>query len=285
MRLTQILAPTVLFVAACGNKASTDATSPLRADSVASAPAPAASEQVASASAGSFSSIQKLIRTAELRIQVSDVPGALSLADGIAQRQHILLADSRTRQDADGRRTADVVLRVPTQQFTELLQALRRLGSVQSESINAQDVTKDYADLETRLAVKAQTVTRLRSLLENRTAKLSDVLDVERELGRAVAELEQMKGEQRYYDQQIALSTVRLTVFERIPSQTAQVTKPVVDALEGSLHVLGNSIGAIIYLVVATLPWGLASLAVVWLVQPLRRRFVPRLPGNMPPAA
>jgi hypothetical protein len=146
-------------------------------------------------------------------------------------------------------------------------------------------VTKDYADLETRLAVKEQTVTRLRALLDNRTAKLADVLDVERELGRAVAELERMKGERRYYDQQIAVSTVKLTLFERVPSQITQVTKPIADALQGSMQVLGSSIGTIIYLFIALVPWALVALGVVWLVKPLRRRFRPRPSGDVPPSA
>jgi hypothetical protein len=58
-----------------------------------------------------------------------------------------------------------VILRVPSQQFEGLVQSLRGLGTLRSESIGAQDVTKEYADLETRLAVKEQTVTRLRALL------------------------------------------------------------------------------------------------------------------------
>ena len=103
--------------------------------------------------------------------------------------------------------------------------------------------------------MKQQTVTRLRGLMENRTAKLSEVLEVERELGREVAELEQMKGEQRFYDRQIALSTVSLTLFERAPSQIAQATKPIADALHDSLEILGRSIGTVVYLTVALVPW------------------------------
>ena len=41
-------------------------------------------------------------------------------------------------------------------------------------------------------------VTRLRSLLTTRAAKLSDLVEVERELGRAITELEQMEGERRF---------------------------------------------------------------------------------------
>lgn len=229
-------------------------------------------------------STQKLIRNAELRIQVRDVPKALRMADSMARSQQALLADSRTSRDDDGKRSADVVIRVPSAQFAALLRALSGLGDVQEESVSTQDVTREYADLETRLAVKEQTVTRLRALLEHRTAKLADVLEVERELGRAVAELEQMKGERRFLDQQVALSTVRLTLFERVPSQLSQVTRPISDALRHAMLMLGRSIGTMVYLTVAALPWVLAGLAIVWLIRPLRRRLLSRRARPASPA-
>ena len=132
--------------------------------------------------------------------------------------------------------------------------------------------------------MKQQTVTRLRGLMENRTAKLSEVLEVERELGREVEELEQMKGEQRFYDQQIALSTVSLTLFERAPSQIAQAAKPIADALHDSLEILGRSIGTVVYLTVALVPWVLVVSAVSWLVVVLRRRVFLRPNVVAPPA-
>jgi hypothetical protein len=286
------------LAAACGDRATrsrvTDASAGGGFSAPATAPPPAdapvrelapAPEQAASSLPTSYWASQKLIRTAEMRIQVRDVTVALRLADSLAQSAGALIADSRTTQDGDGKQTADVVLRVPSAGFAPLLRALRGAGSVKAESIGTQDVTKEYADLETRLAVQEQTVARLRALLDSRTAKLADVLEVERELSRTVAELEMMKGQRRYYDQQIALSTIRLTLFERMPSRITQITKPIADALSSSLEVLGSSIGTIIYLVVALLPWVAVALGIVWLVPSLRRRLLSGRTGSEPPAA
>lgn len=285
----QALSVLLVFAVGCGggddalsSRASSMETAQRSLAAPAVAPAP---DQGPGASSATYWSAQKLIRTADLRIQVKDVPAALHTADSIAQSVRALVADSRTTQDSDGKRTAEVLLRVPSQDFAGLLRALRGVGTIKAESIGTQDVTKEYADLETRLAVKEQTVTRLRALMDNRTAKLTEVLEVERELGRAVAELEQMKGERRYYDQQIALSTVSLTLFERVPSQLSQLSKPIGSAIENSTKVLGSSIGTIIYLVVALLPWIAVALVVVWLVSAWRRRFLSRKAVAGPPAA
>lgn len=271
MRISKATILMLFAVSGCGEKKTVPSDAANRAGSPPSASqAPVARGVMQNASA--FWSAQRLIRTADVRILVRDVSVALTLADSIARANEGLLADSRTSQDAQGKKTADVVLRIPTQHFAAVLQALRGLGSVNNEAVSTQDVTKDYADLETRLAVKEQTVTRLRALLQNSSAKLTDVLEVEDALSRAITDLEQMKGERRFYDQQIALSTVKVVFFERAPSQVAQLGGPVSDALHNSLTVLGSSVGTVIYLVVAIAPWALLALGVVWAIKFLRPR-------------
>src|SRR6185503_21146634 len=99
-----------------------------------------------------------------------------------------------------------LTLRVPADRFAESLAALRSLGRVRVDNTNAEDVTRSYNDLAIRLAVKRDMVARLRALLSNRAARLSDLVEVERELGRAITELEQMEGERRFLDNQVALS-------------------------------------------------------------------------------
>lgn len=289
MRNAQMLMVATGFAIACGGDEKTagkDLASAASGEAArfAVAAAPMAAPGAGVAPVAAFYAKQKLIRTADLRVQVRDVSVTLKSIDSIALSSQALVANSHTQGQADGKRTATVVLRVPAGQFGDLLKALRGLGTLQNESVAAEDVTKAYADLETRLLVKQQTVTRLRGLMENRTAKLSEVLEVERELGREVAELEQMKGEQRFYDQQIALSTVTLALLERAPSQIGQATKPIAEALHDSLEILGKSIGTVVYVTVALVPWILVGCAVASLIVVVRRRTLPKAVVTAPPA-
>ncbi|HEX4681095.1 MAG TPA: DUF4349 domain-containing protein [Gemmatimonadaceae bacterium] len=155
--------------------------------------------------------------------------------------------------------------RLPSDRFAETLGALRVLGEVQSDVETTQDVTREYTDLETRRAVKQQTVARLRSLLDTHTAKLADVLAVENELARTVTELEQLEGEKRYVDQQIALSSIALTLTEPAVTRVYAFTDPVAQAFRSSVEVFGISVAGIVYGFVFIAPWAIIA-TVLWIV-------------------
>jgi hypothetical protein len=252
--------------------ATSPASPPEVSDGIAlSSIAAARAQRPAQAQASTWAN-QKLIRSADLRIEAKDVGATLHAIDSLAAQFDALVADAHVTQDANGKRDARLVIRVASQRFNDVLSGLRPLGRVKNESISTQDITKEYADLQTRAAVKEATIARLRSLLENRTGKLADVLDVERELARAVTELEQMKGERRFYDQQVAVSSISVNVYELGEIAAGGVDQPVRDALRHSLGLLASSASMLLYLVVFLAPW-VPLLAGAWW---LGRRFFRR---------
>ncbi len=272
----------VALLSACGSDAAgippatTDASAPVAPSAAPSAAAPEGTSRSAAASIAAPTatdqgttlpdwSAQKLVRTAELRIGVMDLAKAANVADSIARRTGSLVADRSSRSVRDRVNQTDLVLRVPSDSLAVALTALRTLGEVRFEQVTTQDITKSYADLDTRIAVKEQTVGRLRALLETRTAKLADVVEVERELGRAIAELEEMKGSRRYYDQQLAMSTVTLHLELAGGASTGEFVAPIAESLARSGAVLGRSISAVIDVVVILLPWGLVG-GLIWAV-------------------
>jgi Domain of unknown function (DUF4349) len=240
-----------------------DAASPALAEQLSSVAA-ARAQGVGRAPAATWAD-QKLIRTADLRIEAKDVGATLRSIENLAVERDALVADAHVTQDANGKRNAHLVIRVASPRFNDILSGLRPLGKVKSENISTQDITKEYADLETRTVVKEATVARLRALLENRTGKLADVLEVERELSRAVTELEQMKGERRYYDRQVAVSSIAVDVYELGQIASGGIAEPVTEALHRSLGLLATSASMLIYGVVFLAPWA-ALLAGAWWV-------------------
>jgi len=214
---------------------------------------------------------RKLIRTGQVAIEVRSYEEAAEQVARLAESHGGYLADAQASRGAQDRRRGTLVIRVPAERFAAAYAALKGLGKVETETVSTQDVTKAYADLETRLRVKRDAEGRLREILRTRTARLSDVLEAERELTRIVEEIEQVEGERRYYDQQIALSTISAALHEPEAVIRAGALAPLLEALRDSLQVLATSAGALIYLTVLLLPWA-AVAALIWMVVRAVRR-------------
>jgi uncharacterized protein DUF4349 len=195
----------------------------------------------------------KLIRTARLAVEVPSYDRAAQAAARVTEEHGGYVADSRAARVDVRRRGGSVTLRVPAERFAAVLGALKALGTVTSEAVSTQDVTKAYTDLETRLRVKRDAAARVQAILNTRTARLADVLEAERELARLTEETEQMEGERRFYDQQIALSTVTLELQEPAPLMGSG--EPIRAALHDALAVLVTSVAAVVYTGVFLAPW------------------------------
>jgi hypothetical protein len=224
--------------------------------SVAAAPAPAPSPQRTSA--------RKVIRNTTLSLEVRDAEAAVLLVDSLTRRFNLVVADARITRRENRRQAAHYVLHVPAPEFDATLVSLRALGEVQSENGAAEDITKEYTDLETRIAVKESTVQRLQALLATHTAKLSEVLEVEQEISRAVTELERMKGERRFYDTQIAMATITVDIFEPVVVGPLHATPSMTVALRQSLALMGTSAAKAAYFVAFVAPWALLAILLLW---------------------
>ncbi len=85
-----------------------------------------------------------------------------------------------------------------------------------SQSVTASDVTEQYIDLSARLKnLKAEEV-RLRSFL-NQTDKVSELLQVERELARVRGEIESTQAQVDYLERQAARATLVVSLSEPGP--------------------------------------------------------------------
>jgi hypothetical protein len=206
-------------------------------------------------------------------LEVQNLDEAMDKIRDIVKQNFALLADSRITADDDGRRTGSITVRVPSERFAAAIDGLKVLGKVTSERSEIQDVTRAYMDLETRLEVKQGTAQRLRTLLEAGTGNLADVLTVERELERVVTEIEQMKGERRFYDRQIALSTIILELTEPDARSGPSPWTAIGEAFGSSVKVLVLSVSVLVYVGTFLGPWLIVA-AVVWFVVGFVRRYV-----------
>lgn len=211
----------------------------------------------------------RLIRSGAARVEVEDLDSAVVTTRLLAEQARGYIAGSELIAGREGARSASLVLRLPSDSFESFLEGLSALGRVLSLSVVSSDVSPEYVDVETRLAVKEEMVSRLRQLAA-RGGDLEDLLAAERELGRAVSELEALKGQLRYLDQRIAESELRLSLIEPGAVIGSGAFRPVAVAFRRATEVFAQSVAYLVYLVVFLLPWVLLALA-AW---PVVRRLI-----------
>jgi hypothetical protein len=168
------------------------------------------------------------------------------------------LADASASRAQGDRRTGRWVARVPVERYDAFLESLDTLGVPENRQQTAQDVTEEFVDLEARIANKQRLEERIVKLLDERSGRISDVIEVERELGRVREEIERMQGRLRYLANRTALTTVTIQAREQrdyVPPQAPTFAGRVSDVWQRSLAALrtfGESVGLA---GVAAAPW------------------------------
>ena len=160
-----------------------------------------------------------IIRTAELQLITKEFDKTRTAMEAILKKHHGYIADLKVEGATGSGRTLTSTLRVPADQLDSTLTELKTLGRVSSESQGGQDVTSQYVDLQARLANSRNTEKRLTDILNNRTGKLKDVLDVEEELDRVRGEIEEMEAESKQMTKQVSFATVNVSITEDYKAQ------------------------------------------------------------------
>ena len=155
-----------------------------------------------------------IIRTALLRIVAKDFSGVRSAVEGLVIQAGGFIDQMTVTGDTSTARTLRGTLRVPGDRLPDTLARLRQLGQVVEDTQGSQDVTDQIVDLDARLGSARATEKRLAELLANRTGRLSDVLEVERELARVRLEIERLDAEKANVGRRVSYATIDVTISE-----------------------------------------------------------------------
>jgi hypothetical protein len=114
------------------------------------------------------------------------------------------------------RNQSQVVLRLPADRLKPAMTELATLGVVEARTLQAQDVTAEYVDLDSRIKVLRETQTQLLDLL-GKAKTVEEALHVRKALDQVTMELEVALGRMRQLSDLIAYSTLTVTLVERGP--------------------------------------------------------------------
>ncbi|AZP21008.1 DUF4349 domain-containing protein [Streptomyces aquilus] len=223
-----------------------------------------------------------IIRTAELTVQVKDVPKALEAARTTTENAGGYVGKESTSRDEQGAEETRVTLRVPVDKYEEVLAELEGAGKLVERTAKAQDVTDQVVDVDSRIKTQRASVARIRELMDQAT-KLSDVVALEGELSSRQADLEALLARQASLKDRTSLATITLSLSEKPVAKAAEDDDPgVMDALSGGWDAFVSMLRWIVVALAAVLPFAsvLALLLLAWL-----RLIRPRLPRRPAPVS
>ncbi len=164
---------------------------------------------------------RKVIRTGRIELVVKTYDDARAKLDKLLETAGGYVDSTQVQHYQGSVSSATLVLRVPQDAFGKLVPKLKELGQIASESTNADDVTDQFVDVSARLASAKVLEKRLLELASDRASGVEALLAVERELARVRGEIESYEGRLRQWNDQIAMSTLTLTMTTTAPEIAA----------------------------------------------------------------
>jgi hypothetical protein len=255
------------------------------------APAPEAVGQdkaaVGGAVATAVSSDRQIVKNAYVSMRVDSVSTAVFDIHGLIKKRNGLVSNEDTQ--AAGESTSSMITaQIPAPDLDAFISDVTRLGTVDTVTISAQDVTGQVVDLDARIKALQTSVDRMTQLLAQ-AQKIDDMLAIETQLASRQAELDSLTAQRKALGDQVALSSVTIALSPT--STVSTVDAPgFLPGLESGWAALVSVFTVMVTAAGFLLPFGIIALAiiipiVVVVVRQSRRRRRPAVQPRLDDAA
>ena len=201
---------------------------------------------------------KKIIKNGSIELKVDS---AEEVSDEISKIVKSLGGDvfsSNSRRQSNGNLRGNLTVKIPVDKFDEAMKSIKEVGEkVIFVSVNANDVTMEYIDLEARLNNKKVEEETFKKLLD-RTGGLRDILDVTREITNVRSQIDSLEGQLKYMAAQTDMSTINVALTEFVQITTNRDSWKPWRTVTKSLHNLilnsQNFVDGLIKFVIVQLP-------------------------------
>jgi hypothetical protein len=181
---------------------------------------------------------RSIVYTATLDLQAGDVNAAAAEArQAVGALGGVVFGQESTSSPQP--RTV-LVFKVGPDQFQAALDALSGLGEVVRRDVSADDVTDRIVDLQSQIASAEVSVARLRELLDD-ASSLEAIASLEAQLLQRETLLEQLRGQLRTLQDQVALSTITLTITQPAATPVLAVASTAYAGLDDGARCPGST--------------------------------------------
>ena len=222
-----------------------------------------------------------IIRTGTVRLEVENATTTRETLQTRARKLGGYTAESeltRHRRNNATWKEGYLVVRVPSENFSAMLDGASAQGVVRSENTETEDVTDQLVDLNARLENLRAERDQLRRIY-NRSNSTEDVLAVQERLSDVQGEIERLEAQKRSLEDRVAYSTLRIELYEPQPEGTTREVTPFheqspLSALNNSVATLVQVLRTLFLLGVIAAPWLAVAAIPVGIAGVLVHRFV-----------
>ncbi len=133
--------------------------------------------------------------------------------------------------------SATITLRVAAGRLSEVLNQLRTLGKVTSETSSGQDVTEKAVDLDARVRNEQRIEKELLELIDKRPdAPLKDLLEIRAQLASVRNEIESLIGQRERLGRLVSLATVLVTIRQQDAPKPVEKAEGIGDYFKASIE-------------------------------------------------
>lgn len=178
-----------------------------------------------------------------------------------------LLSANFNRQTSYSPPSASLSLRVPPENLSAFLTGLDKNGAVTQHGRDSEDKTIQVVDADARIRNLTDLRDRLRLMLNDKTAKFKDIIDVERELANTQSQLDSIASVRKILALETDLVAVNIDFVASQGITEQGFFAPVARAIKNAGQVMMSSFAAVITFVVGLIPWLIFGLPLTWLMR------------------
>jgi hypothetical protein len=211
-----------------------------------------------------------IIRSGTMNVEVEKYDDSEAKVKEIAQRFNGYITNSQASLNANGKKQGTITIRIPANQFDAAVTEIAKIGKTMNQNITGKDVTEEYMDAEARMKTQQELESRLLKLLAEKTARLTDVVEVEQKLANVRENIEKTQGRMRYLKDQASFSTLAVSLYEPSLLQTSSGGGFFYEIEQGfskGLRGFTTVVSGLIMLLIALLPVLIILYIIYWFVR------------------
>lgn len=184
---------------------------------------------------------------------------------------------SAVREQGEDRVAGQLTLRATPQWLSQFRAGLPAQtdaagGRITSSNVTSEDLSRQIVDTEASIRAMTTLRDRLQQHLATRPGKLSELLELERELAEVQGRLDATRSELAVMRARVAMSELKLTYESAGVIAPQGVFAPLAKAVSGVLGILVSTLAAMVTVLAWTAPWMLIVGATAWIWRKLQAR-------------